>query len=353
MQNKNIKRGDKVKFLNDVGGGVVTRVEGKILYVEDEIGFDVPVPVHEVVLIETAEETSPKEVDALTGKQDEAPEGFDTPGVEDDSDDDLIDPAHDDNNPRFYLAFTHPGGISPEEQLPLYIVNDSNYYCFYLIIQMGEDGLGRVLFNGRILPNTKEQLGQMELIGLDVNWQVQLLLYRKDKPQRLFDPVNELVKIKAHRFFKDNSFAVNDFFHEKAVLLPILKDEFEKKVEALSASETRQILQEKGEFQVREPRKRVEKTPDVVEVDLHIHELLDDTRGLTNAELLKIQLDRVHAVMEEYANKQGQKIVFIHGIGNGTLKHEVRRLLNTRYKKHNFQDASFREYGFGATMVVI
>ncbi len=353
MQNKNIKRGDKVRFLNDVGGGVVTRVEGGMLYVEDEIGFDVPVPVNEVVLIEPAEETSPKEADTLTGKQHEAEEGYADPDVEDNSDDDLIDPAHDDNNPRLYLAFTTPGGISPEGQLPLYIVNDSNYQCLYLITQMGEDGLGRVLFSGRILPNTKEQLGQMEITELDVNWQVQLLLYRKDKPHRVFDPVNEMIKIKAHRFFKDNSFAANDFFYEKAVLLPILKDELEKKIEALSASETRQILQEKGEFQVKEPRKRVDKTPDILEVDLHIHELLDDTKGLTNADMLKVQLDRVNTVMEEYAKKHGQKIVFIHGIGNGTLKHEVRRLLNIRYKKHNFQDASFREYGFGATMVVI
>jgi len=58
-------------------------------------------------------------------------------------------------------------------------------------------------------------------------------------------------------------------------------------------------------------------------------------------------------VMEENLKNKGQKIVFIHGIGNGTLKHELRRQLNTRYKKHNFQDASFREYGFGATMVII
>ena len=27
--------------------------------------------------------------------------------------------------------------------------------------------------------------------------------------------------------------------------------------------------------------------------------------------------------------------------------------LNTRYKQHYYQDASFREYGFGATMVTI
>ena len=49
----------------------------------------------------------------------------------------------------------------------------------------------------------------------------------------------------------------------------------------------------------------------------------------------------------------GQKIVFIHGKGDGVLRKAIEKDLKTRYKQHYFQDASFREYGFGATMVTI
>lgn len=57
--------------------------------------------------------------------------------------------------------------------------------------------------------------------------------------------------------------------------------------------------------------------------------------------------------MEEYRNKTGQKIVFIHGKGEGVLRKEIEKQLKTKYRQHYFQDASFREYGFGATMVTI
>jgi dsDNA-specific endonuclease/ATPase MutS2 len=44
-------------------------------------------------------------------------------------------------------------------------------------------------------------------------------------------------------------------------------------------------------------------------------------------------------------------VVFIHGVGNGTLKLEIRRELEKKDKILTFQDASFKEYGYGATMV--
>lgn len=42
------QKGDKVRFLNSVGGGVVTRIEGNIAYVEDEDGFETPILVKEL-----------------------------------------------------------------------------------------------------------------------------------------------------------------------------------------------------------------------------------------------------------------------------------------------------------------
>ena len=67
----------------------------------------------------------------------------------------------------------------------------------------------------------------------------------------------------------------------------------------------------------------------------------------------RYQVDRFHAVMEEYADRKGQRIVFIHGKGEGVLRAAIEKELKTRYKSCEYQDASFREYGFGATMVKI
>ncbi len=222
MKNTDIKIGDKVRFLNDVGGGIVTRVEEDIIYVEDEIGFEVPMPVNEVVVVERSQEKpdSKDEVEAAGGMASETLRETDT----ETSDEGFIEEHHDDNNPRIYLAFLDAAG--PRAKSPdvnLHIINDSNYFCLFLVVEMGQDGLARELFNGRLVPNTKEYLNKFSTSDLDVNWHVQIILYRKDKPFRLFEPTSELIKIKANRFFRDNSFKTNDFFDDKAVLIPVIK----------------------------------------------------------------------------------------------------------------------------------
>jgi dsDNA-specific endonuclease/ATPase MutS2 len=91
----------------------------------------------------------------------------------------------------------------------------------------------------------------------------------------------------------------------------------------------------------------------MLEVDLHIHELLDNTNGFSNKEMLDCQLREFRRVMDENIKNKGQKIVFIHGKGEGVLRNELIKELKRVYKGCTWQDASFREYGFGATMVVI
>jgi len=51
--------------------------------------------------------------------------------------------------------------------------------------------------------------------------------------------------------------------------------------------------------------------------------------------------------------KKGQKIVFIHGKGEGILRNAIINELRYKYKQNNDQDASFQEYGYGATQVTI
>ena len=48
-----MKIGDKVRFLSEVGGGIVTGFQGKdFVLVEDADGFDIPMPVRECVVID-------------------------------------------------------------------------------------------------------------------------------------------------------------------------------------------------------------------------------------------------------------------------------------------------------------
>lgn len=92
---------------------------------------------------------------------------------------------------------------------------------------------------------------------------------------------------------------------------------------------------------------------DVVVVDLHASELLETTAGMTPTDILNYQLGVFHKTLEQYKSKKGQKIVFIHGKGEGVLRQAIVRDLRYQYKSYPYQDASFQEYGYGATQVTI
>lgn len=88
-----------------------------------------------------------------------------------------------------------------------------------------------------------------------------------------------------------------------------------------------------------------------LEFDLHIEELIDDYSGMNNAEIVNLQLSYFKQYLNEAIKKRVSKAIFIHGVGNGTLKREIRRELKN-YKELKFQDANYGKYGFGATEVI-
>ena len=89
----------------------------------------------------------------------------------------------------------------------------------------------------------------------------------------------------------------------------------------------------------------------ILEVDLHINQLIKSTRGLDNFDMLNLQLDTAKRKIEFAIAKRISKIVFIHGVGEGVLKGELMRLLNKYPVK--YYDASYKKYGLGATEVYI
>ncbi|WP_159948097.1 Smr/MutS family protein [Polaribacter septentrionalilitoris] len=94
-----------------------------------------------------------------------------------------------------------------------------------------------------------------------------------------------------------------------------------------------------------------EKNEVVLEVDLHINQLVKSTKNMDNFDMLNLQLDTAKRKIEYAISKRISKVVFIHGVGEGVLKSELKRLLNKYSVK--FYDASYKKYGLGATEVYI
>lgn len=89
----------------------------------------------------------------------------------------------------------------------------------------------------------------------------------------------------------------------------------------------------------------------VLEVDLHIEQLLSNKRNMDSFDILNYQLRVAKQKLEWALSKRIHKLVFIHGVGDGILKQELLLLLQ-RYPV-KFYEASFKKYGYGATEVLI
>lgn len=87
-------------------------------------------------------------------------------------------------------------------------------------------------------------------------------------------------------------------------------------------------------------------------VDLHLHKLISDERHMSSHDKLTLQLDTAKRQLDFAISKRIQKIVFIHGVGEGVLKMELETIFG-RYDNIKFYDADFKKYGLGAMEVYI
>jgi dsDNA-specific endonuclease/ATPase MutS2 len=87
------------------------------------------------------------------------------------------------------------------------------------------------------------------------------------------------------------------------------------------------------------------------EVDLHIEELLEDTSGMENADIIRYQLRYFEKCLDEAQRRPVKRFVVIHGVGKGRLRDEIRKQLSADNIEH--YDAPLSKYGFGATEIII
>ena len=347
-----MKIGDKVRFLSEVGGGVVTGFRGKdVALVADEDGFEIPMLVKECVVVQTDEYNIPKQaapkpsaLEPEEEKEDERPVAYRAPEIRGN---DVL---------NVFLAFV-PQDVKAisSTAFDAYLVNDSNYFIDYLYLS-AEGKSWTLRSRGTVKPNMKqhiEEFDKSELNALE-HVAVQILAYKDDRTFLLKPAVCQEFRIDTVKFYKLHTFQPSDFFAEPALIYDVVKDDETVKQVYVSADDIKTALLQKPEAEPVRPQKKQRKVKnDIVEIDLHIHELLDDTTGMSNSEMLNYQLDVFRKTLDEFRNKKGQRIVFIHGKGDGVLRRAILDELKRKYKTYTSQDASFREYGFGATMVTI
>lgn len=356
--------GDIVRFLNTVGGGKVVRVEGNMAFVEDEDGFETPVLQRECVVVSDSKShifSTPKAGDehdgcAQTSAISVAPQPIAEP-IE-------VEETPTGNTINLTLAYEPVDIKAPtSSEIDTVLVNDSNFYVsFCYLTHSIENDEWITRFAGMVEPNIQLLLGELDRSQLnDIDRiAVQYIAFKQDKPFSIQTPGSVEMNFDATKFFKLHCYKPNIYFDGPVIAYELVVDGkmvVEKRVDAkeLEKSMRQKIAADRRPSRrpVVKKRRELHINDGKIIVDLHIQELVDNTNGLSPADMLNLQVDEFRRVMDENLKNKGQAIVFIHGKGEGVLRKALTKELNHRYKGHDVQDASFREYGFGATQVTI
>lgn len=378
------KIGDTVRYLNAVGGGVVTRIEGKVAFV-DENGFETPVMMKDIVVVLPAgHQPNPGGArlmfdqaafdrgrdanrPAAVGESKPAPSKEVVQAVEPPVPQPVELTAHGD---RMSLAVAfEPADIRQLSRTTfgMSLVNDSNYTLLYSVSRRAdEEHVWTSVNSGRLAPNEMADVGRLTLETLPGYGRILLqgIAFREDAPFEMKQPFSFVRKLDLTKFHKLHCFRPGIYFDTPVIEIQLMdKDRIRGEVPA--EGEMRKLAEKyaaatPGRPKETRPEPRKKNAADnpnkllpLIEVDLHIGELTDTTAGMEPKDMLELQLDVVRKTMKANERRKGQKVVFIHGKGDGVLRKAVRDLLKKEYPKADLQDASFREYGFGATLVTI
>ena len=370
-----MKIGDRVRFLNQTGGGIVVGMGKKgWVTVEDEDGFEIPVPEKECVVVEeNAVAAEKKNIQTKDGEK--------------------LNVA---------LAYTKAGA-----GFVCSIANECNYNMLvtYTVSSTGVNQAAQysTMYAGEVLPYERKEMfkfGKEELNDFSKRVLVRLVPFKrgtglkKTTPHTLKPIVERDFILDPMNLLKDGMYKENDYTPDKSYIIALvnenvkelplmqnddddklrqaLKEKFQGEAETSAAGSAgnnssgrkdtagkafvngKWIEVSKGKKDDVEDKALIKSSPSgILEVDLHATALLETTAGMDNTAILKYQMEKFNEAMKAVLRKKGQRIVFIHGKGDGVLRKALLTELKTQYPACKWQDASFKEYGYGATMVTV
>lgn len=88
-------------------------------------------------------------------------------------------------------------------------------------------------------------------------------------------------------------------------------------------------------------------------VDLHIEKILNDWKGLSNFEIITIQLKEFEKWYDLAVAHRLPNLIVIHGVGKGRLKEEIHDILKTKREVKYFVNQYDSRFGYGATEIFL
>jgi hypothetical protein len=311
----NFKLGDFVRFVDEKREGYVTRViDAQTLGVTDTDGFEIPVAVSNLTHVHGHNSNAITQGDSQK------------PVIVDDEFKEI----------GVFLAVAEDSKASAVAHFTL--INNTSYQLL-LSLKTDKKGFYKGEFASTIQAKTSTQLYSANLGDLEV-WPefIFQILYFTTANIKPKDPINLTRKFKA----KDFSGAKKQVPEINKYAWLIQLDEPVKLIDAQKLKES---------FFKAPAAKPVVAQPKT-EIDLHIEKLRDDHQFLGQSEMVDIQLAYFQQMLDAAIVHQMPSIVFIHGVGNGTLRHHIHKIISKHPQVRTFMDAQKEKFGFGATEVI-
>jgi hypothetical protein len=355
------KPGDKVRFLNSTGGGtVIKEINAFMVSVEIEDGFEIPTLINELVAIEPAGASG----DLFLNKSDRHSE----PPVKIVPEPEAPEEERISRLVQRGSASAAPTGIylawAPKNQLRLlsdmidvYLVNNTTSDILYSFFLKNKEGNFSGIDYGSVPAESKLVIESIvrEDIGMWSNGVVQVIFF-SDESEKVLMPVSSAFRIKGSVFYQEGSYHETRFLaNQKAIVYTVCElnrvpSTYEQ---ILNEKENREPLPAAAErFRPETAIDQYRTAPNEAEVDLHISALRQDYNNMSPHEILTIQMGVFERMLGSAIAFRYTSVVFIHGIGNGTLKQAIIQRL-TEYEDIEFRSASFAKYGNGAIELII
>jgi len=312
------KLGDFVRFVDEKLEGFVTRIiDDQMIGVTGDDDFEIPVLASKVTSVHGYEPAGSKgKTDA--GNEVQIPTAeFQTKGV--------------------YLGLVNDPKVN--SVVHFYLINDTSYQLLAALTTEKITSF-KGEFAGLAAPKSATKIYSAQLADLQL-WPKFVFNITFYTPQNIkpADPIVFNDKLKA-----------KDFSGTKKKL-PLLNDlgwliQLDEPELVIDAQKLKESF-------FKSPEEKVEVTKPTTEVDLHIEKLRDDHLFLQSSEILNIQLQHFNKALDAAIVHQLPEITFIHGAGNGVLRHELHKALSKNNKIQTFMDARKEKFGYGATKVLL
>jgi hypothetical protein len=310
------KLGDFVRFVDEKMEGFVTRIfDDNMIGVTGEDDFEIPVLASKVTTVY----------------------GYQPQGVPKENVAEATESVGEFKAAGVYIAVVNDPKVN--SVVHFHLINDTSFQLLASLTTEKQNYF-KGEYAGMIVPLSEAKVYSAQLADLQLwpKFTFNIIFYTKQNAE----PPAPLAIIE--------KFKAKDFAGTKKTI-PVLKQQgwliqLDQPEVAIDAQKLKESF-----FKTPEEKSFLEKP--AKETDLHIEKLRNDYQFINSAEILKIQLEYFHKTLDSAIVHQLPEVVFIHGAGNGTLRHEIQKVLSKHPKVQTFMDAQKEKFGYGATKVVL